>query len=109
MPTKQLKINAISFALMVKALSEKPHSKPQLAELTGLHVWTIRGYVDALHRVQMAHITHWDKDGMGRDVTAYYSLGFGIDMPREQKTGAQKAREYRARQRRIALEAQQNK
>lgn len=94
----------MSFAKLVKLLDERPRSKPQLAELTGLHVWTVRHYVDALHKEGMAHIVRWGKDSLGRDVTAFYSLGFGVDRPRAAKTGAQKARERRQRAREAAMQ-----
>lgn len=93
----QIRVNAMSFAIMVRALYDGPKTQHQLAEITGLHVWTTRAYVRALHKQEVVHITRWDKDSMGRDVTAYYALGMGIDMPREVKTGAQKQRERRAR------------
>ena len=104
MSNPQIRVNAMSFAKLVKLMDERPRSKPQLAELTGLHVWTVRHYVDALHKERMAHIVRWEKDGMGRDVTAIYSLGFGADRPRAAKTGAQKARERRQRAKEAALQ-----
>ena len=105
----QIKINALSFAKLIKLMDERPRSKPQLAELTGLHIWTVRNYVDALHKERMAHIVRWEKDSMGRDVTAIYSLGFGVDVPRAAKSGAQKARERRQRAKEASLTTQETK
>jgi hypothetical protein len=50
-----------------------------------------------LHKEEVIHIIGWKKDGMGRDVTAIYGWGMGVDVKRAAKTGAQKARERRAR------------
>ncbi len=103
MSNPQIKVNAMSYAKLIRLMDERPRSKPQLAELTGLHIWTVRNYVDALHKERMAHIVRWEKDSMGRDVTAVYSLGFGVDVPRAAKSGAQKARERRQRAKEAAL------
>lgn len=54
----------MSYAKLVRALYTNPMTKGGLAEVTGLHIWTVRGYVD---------------------------------VKRAAKTGAQKARERRAR------------
>lgn len=97
MSNPQIKVNAMSYAKLIRLMSERPRSKPQLAELTGLHVWTVRNYVDALHKERVAHVVRWEKDSLGRDVTAVYSLGFGVDVPRQAKPAAQKARERRQR------------
>lgn len=93
----QIKVNAMSYAKLVRALYTNPMTKGGLAEVTGLHIWTVRGYVDALHKEEVIHIVGWEKDGMGRDVTAIYGWGIGVDVKRAAKTGAQKARERRAR------------
>jgi predicted ArsR family transcriptional regulator len=98
------RVNALAFAIMVRALYDGPKTLHQLSEITGLHLWTVRHYVKAMQRQEVAHITGWTKDSMGRDTTAHYALGMGVDMPREAKTGAQKQKALRAR-RRAAVEA----
>lgn len=102
----QIKINALSYAKLVRALTQTPRTKPELAEITGLHIWTCRGYVDALHNEEVIHIVDWRKDGMGRDTTPVYQWGMGVDMKRRAKSGAQKARDRRARRRQELLDAQ---
>ena len=98
----QIKVNAMSYAKLVRALyatsfAPRGITKNELAELTGLHIWTARGYVDALHKEEVIHIIGWEKDSLGRDATAIYVWGMGVDVPRAAKSGAQKARERRAR------------
>lgn len=99
-----VRVNALSFAVMVRALYDGPKTRHQLAEISGLHVWTVRQYVKAMQKQEVVHITRWTKDTMGRDAIAHYALGMGVDMPREMKTGAQKQQARRARQR-AAVEA----
>ena len=94
-----IRVNALSFAILVRAMYDGPKSLHQLAEITGLHLWTCRHYVKALQKQEMAYITRWDKDTMGRDATPYYTLGMGVSMPRSSKTGGRRQRELRARQR----------
>jgi predicted ArsR family transcriptional regulator len=103
----QIRVNALSFAMMVRALYDGPKTLHQLCEITGLHVWTARHYVKAMQKQEVVHITGWTKDSMGRDAIAHYALGMGLDMPRECKTGAQKQQALRAR-RRAAVEAANN-
>ena len=100
-----IRLNALAFALMVKAVYQQPRTLHEIAEITGLHLWTVRHYIKALHQQELLHITKWDKDGLGRDVTPYWSFGLGIDVPREHKTGAQKQRERRKRLREAAIAA----
>lgn len=100
----QVRVNALAFALMVKAVYEKPRTLHEIADLTGLHLWTVRHYIKALHKQELVHITKWDPDTMGRDTTPYWTFGMGVDVPRRRKTGSQKMRELRARQREAIME-----
>lgn len=99
-----IRVNALSFAVMVRALYDGPKTQHQLSEISGLHVWTVRQYVKAMQKQEVAYITGWTKDTMGRDAIAHYALGMGVDMPREVRTGAQKQQTRRARLR-AAVEA----
>ena len=100
---KQKKLNPPSFAQLLKGLHTSGGIHVQsLAEFCGLSEWTVRHYCKALVIAQEAHIFRWGKDSMGRDVTPYYSLGWGVNMPRSVMTGAYKQRERRARLRKQA-------
>jgi predicted transcriptional regulator len=102
--SKDRRLNPPSFAQMIKGL-RAPYglTVQELAEFCGLCEWTVRHYCKALVLAQEAHICRWGKDSMGRDVTPYYRLGWGINIPREVKTGAQKQRERRSRLRKQAV------
>lgn len=105
---EQKRMNPSAFTAMLAAMIERPCSVAYLSEITGLHEWTIRNYAKSLVVGRVAHIAGWEKDSMGRDVTALYKFGFGVNMPRTHKTGAQKQRESRAKARRIAQELNAN-
>lgn len=102
--SKTARLNPTAFAILITCLLSKPHSVPELVEATGLHSWTVRAYCKALVLHQSAHIAGWYTDTLGRDVTACYRLGYGINVPRRAKSGAQKMRERRSRLRREALD-----
>lgn len=79
------KVNAGAFARMIKAMQDKACSNQDLADETGLSPDTCRSYTKALVLQQAAHIESWGKDGLGRDTTARYRMGFGLNMPRSLK------------------------
>lgn len=107
--SKERKLNPPSFAQMIKGLREAHNGihVQDLAKFCGLCEWTVRHYVKALVLAGEAHISRWEKDSLGRDVTPCYRLGWGVNMPREVKTGAQKQRERRARLRKQATQINQ--
>jgi hypothetical protein len=101
--SKDRRLNPPSFAQMVKGLREGYGITVQeLAAFSGLSEWTVRAYCKALVLACEAHICRWGKDTLGRDVTPYYRLGWGINIPREVRTGAEKMRARRAKLRKQA-------
>lgn len=101
----QIRVNAMSFAIMVRSLCDGPKTVHQIAEASGLRVWTVRHYVKSLHKQEVVHIHGWVPDSMGRDATVIYAWGMGIDVPRRLTTGAEKMRQRRKRAREAAEEA----
>lgn len=101
----QKRMNPSCFVAMVKELrtASAGASVQRLAEVSGLAEWTIRNYCKAFVIAGEAHICRWTKDGKGRDTTAYYRLGWGVNMPREKKTGSIRQKERRAKIRKQAL------
>lgn len=92
-----VKINALSYALLINALSKGEWTCQELADQIGLHRLTVYQYTKALHKVGMVHIVRWDKDRLGRDCIVVYKLGKGKDVPRGRKTDAQKQADYKKR------------
>lgn len=99
---KQIKIGALTSALLVKHMLEGVHNCHELAELTGLHYVTVLNYTRAMHKVGAAHISSWDKDSRGRDIIKIYKIGEARDAKREKMTGAE--RQARSRSKRQHLE-----
>lgn len=100
-----VKVNALSYALLIKLMLDGTYTCRELAEETGLHVTTVYDYTRALHSASAAHICTWEKDTRGRDSMPVFMLGAGRDKRRHTDTAAQ--RQAKARAKRKALEMQQ--
>ena len=98
---RQIKINAILQAQLIKLLLEGNYTCMELAEMTGLHYVTVLQYTRELHRAGAAHISGWEKDSRGRDLAKIYKLGEGNDKKRQRKTDAEKQVAYRAKKKQI--------
>jgi len=92
-----VKVNAMSFAHLVKMLMDGTRTARELAEETGLHVNTVYSYTKEMHKVKAVHIADWEKDTMGRDCMPVFMIGNKPDAKRQKVTIAQRAASYRAR------------
>ena len=99
MTKRQIKINAITQAQLIKLLLEGIYSCRELAEHSGLHYVTVLQYTRELHRVGAAHISSWEKDDRGRDAIKVYKLGAGKDAKRQRMTQAERQQKRRAKKR----------
>lgn len=102
---RKLKIGAISYASLMQRLVSDHATLHELCDHTGLHMQTIRDYVEALHKARLVHITAWMPDILGRDQTPVYSWGVGVDKKRANKSVTQRQRDYRERKKKLALQA----
>lgn len=100
---RQIKINAIMQAQLIKLLLDGTYTCAELAEMTGLHYVTVLQYTRELHRAGAAHIAAWEKDPRGRDLSKIYKLGEGTDKRRQKKTQAERQIAYRAKKKQIKL------
>ena len=98
---RQIKINAIMQAQLIKLLLEGTYTCKELADMTGLHYVTVLQYTRELHRAGAAHIAAWEKDPRGRDLSKIYKLGEGNDKRRQKKTQAERQIAYRAKKKQI--------
>lgn len=89
------KVNAMTFAILVKLLYEGTRSCQELADDTGLHKLTIYDWTRELHRQGVIHICMWE--GEGRASTRIFKFGPGKDAPRPIKERSRVHAEYRAR------------
>lgn len=98
---RQVKVNAMAFAQLVKLLLEGTYTCTELAEMTGLHYVTVLHYTREMHRAGAVHIAAWEKDNRGRDLAKIYKLGEGNDKKRQRKTQAERQIAYRAKKKQI--------
>ena len=99
MTKRQIKINTITQAQLIKLLLEGIYSCRELAEHSGLHYVTVLQYTRELHRVGAAHISSWEKDDRGRDAIKVYKLGAGKDAKRQRMTQAERQQKQRVKKR----------
>ena len=102
-PKRQIKVNAMAFAQLVKLLLEGTYTCTELAQMTGLHYVTVLHYTREMYRAGAVHITAWEKDARGRDLAKIYKLGEGNDKKRHKYTQAERQIAYRAKKRQIKV------
>ena len=96
---RKVKVNAMSFAKLVKLLLVPLYNCQELADVTGLHYVTVLQYTRELHREGAAHIHHFEQDTRGRDSIRVYKLGPGKDAVRTRLTSVQRSERYRTKRR----------
>lgn len=89
------KMNAFTYAMLIRLMMDGTRTCRELAEETGLHILTVYDYTYHLHKSGAAFIVTWD--GEGRHQTRIYMIGRGKDAPRPSKSRKQIAEDYRAR------------
>jgi predicted ArsR family transcriptional regulator len=97
-----IKVNAMSYAKLIKELHDGPYSFQELADNTGLHYHTVREYVNCLHRERLVHIALWEKDRLGRDCKPLWVFGRSKDKKREKMTQAERQARHRSKKRGLA-------
>jgi hypothetical protein len=95
---RMIKMGAISYAKLIKAMMTGDKTCQELADITGLHYVTVLQYTRELHREGAAHIVMWGQDRMQRDSLKIYKLGTGFDAKRFRLSDRERQRRYRARQ-----------
>jgi hypothetical protein len=93
----QIKVNAMSFALLVKEMLAGEYTCTQLAERTGLHYVTVLTYTRAMHKAGSAYICAWRMNEKRQYVLKVYGIGEMQDArkPRAAMTPAQRQLKYR--------------
>lgn len=94
---RMIKMGAITYAKLVKAMLDGVYTCQELADETGLHYVTVLQYCRELHLAGAAHICGWEQDSLGRDALKVYKIGSGKDKPRRRITEAQRQARYRAK------------
>lgn len=101
---KQVKVNALTLAKLVRLLLDGELNCQELAQETGLHYVTVLEYTRYMHREGAVHICNWEPDARGRRIIKVYKLGVGKDMRRPKMTQVQRAAAYRERERQKKLQ-----
>jgi predicted transcriptional regulator len=92
------KTNAISYSFLIKGLMDGTKTARELAEETGLTLYTVYGHLNELKKRGAIHIVFWERDTRGRECMPIYMLGKGTDVKKKPpKTKTEKSREWRAR------------
>ena len=97
----KVRVNAASFAEMIKLLADGAYTLQELATETGLHYKTVCEYVAAMHRKRVVHVSVYAPDARGRIICPVYQLGAGRDARRTPLTPAQRQAARRAKLRQL--------
>lgn len=79
---KPLRLNALSAALLTRAMMDGPSNISEMCEACGLYRKTVQEYIRALRKVKAVHVADWEQDRLGRFVVPSFALGEGKDKPR---------------------------
>jgi len=95
----KIKVNAMSFALLLKEMLPGEYTCEELAERTGLHYVTVLRYTREMHRAGSAYIRAWRMNERKQYVLKVYGIGDreDVDKPRIAMTPAQRQLKYRAK------------
>jgi hypothetical protein len=92
---KLVKVNALAYAHLIKALQEGDHTVRELSEITGLAELTVYWYCRELHRVKAVHIATFAEDARGYRTATVYKMGPGKDAKRVRYSQAERTARYR--------------
>lgn len=103
MKRTQVKINAFTFARMMKLMLDGTYTCRELAEETGLHYVTVLRYTREMYRAGAIHISMWETDARGRQNIRVYKVGEGKDAKPKKISNAESAKNYRTKQRYMSI------
>jgi hypothetical protein len=93
----QRRVGHMVLAKTLALLQARDVTARLLVERVGIHLVTAQEWLRALKKERTIHICGWMQDSLGRDTTAIFRLGQGIDVPRKKLTSAQRQARYRER------------
>jgi hypothetical protein len=100
---KQIKMGAISYALMLKHMIEGVYTCQELADFTGLHLVTVYQYTREICAAGAAHICHYEPDARGRHNIKVYKLGPGKNAKKPRVPAAKRTARYREKLKTLRL------
>lgn len=102
---KVVKVNAMSYAKLMRLLLDGGYTLQELAEETGLHYTTVCDYTTALYKEKAIHIAGWAPDARGRVCNKVYKIGVEKDAKRNPVTKAERQAKRREKLRLAAMNA----
>lgn len=100
---KVVKVNAMSYAKLMRLLLDGGYTLQELAEETGLHYTTVCDYTTALYKEKAIHIAGWAPDARGRVCNKVYKIGAEKDAKRNPVTKAERQAKRREKLRLAAM------
>ena len=96
-------LNSTAWAVFIQTLAEDGGTLQDLAQESGLSIWTISKVLRSLHKRGAIHVASWDNDTLGRPSVRLWKLGRAKDAKRPaRKSNTQKCRDYYEKQRQVA-------
>lgn len=102
---KTVKVNAMSYAKLMRLLLDGGYTLQELAEETGLHYLTVCEYTTAMYKEKAIHIASWAPDARGRICCKVYKVGAEKDAKRVPLTKAQRQAKRREKLKLIKMNA----
>lgn len=100
---KQVRLNHLTFTLLLEELLSGPTTVPSLVEHCGMSHRYICQLLRTMHAKKVVHVSGWEKDSIGRVGVKVFALGAGKDAPRPRKPRAEVNRDYRMREARAPM------
>lgn len=98
-----VRVNAMSFAQLIKYMNEGLYSCKELADLTGLHYVTVLEYTRSMYKAGAVHIGAWEADCRGRHMIKVYHIGPGKDAKRQKISASKRSLAYRVKQKQLDI------
>lgn len=102
---KQVKLNAVMFAMMLEELLSGPCTAQDIADYTGMSLLTVQRTLRAMYRRKVLHVAAWERDVAGRMTVRVFGLGAGKDAKAPITTRSEMNRKYRLRKAMAPLSA----
>ncbi len=92
----KVKVNALAYGHVMKALHEGPCTYDDLVEASGLEKSTVRGIITVLVKLGLVRICGWDINGRNvRCITVFEWAPGKKSVPMPKMTGAERSKRYR--------------
>lgn len=98
-----LRLNALTVALMNRAMLDGPSTIYDLMDACGLQRGSVHRYLTAMKQNEVIFIAQWEQDNLGRFVIPAFSLGVGKDAAKPKSRVSARRRERKARAAQVVM------